>query len=143
MKKLAFKFEFLIVMNTVENVRAGLQNIIHDLRLGEIFRVIVHFCQHFRILGVSFLLELVIRINLITFRLKQPGHGLGVDHVLLILAHFKRVGAIEHFLIIDIVVIFAEQELDALLILFSFQIVKLQLHFVFFLLDYGVDVGGF
>lgn len=124
MKELTFELKLLIVVHTIEDVSTCLQNIIHYLCLGEILRVVVHFGQHLGILGISLLLELFISINFVAFRFQQPGHSLGVNHILLILAYFEGVGGIEDFIIVDVVIIFAKQELDALLVLLCFQVIE-------------------
>ena len=91
MQEIAFQFEFLIVMYTVQNVGSYFKKLLDKFLVRDIFRIFEDKVEHLGISLEGFLLEFFIGVYLITFGLQNPTQSFWVHVVYIILVQFKRI----------------------------------------------------
>lgn len=78
MQEIAFELEFLIVVDTVEDVRSHLEQIFDELLISEIGGTVVDGTQYLCVSLECFILELFVGIDLIALGLEDPAKSLRV-----------------------------------------------------------------
>lgn len=74
-----------------------------------VLRAFVYGIQHFSILFESLLMELLVCIDLVAFRLEDPTQCFGVHVVYIVLMELKRIGVIfEDLIVVNLGEMFAE-----------------------------------
>lgn len=127
MEQVAFELEFLVVVHCVQNVSSNLKQI------GDYFSIwvplwgFVDWLKNVAVFPVGFLLKSVILVDLIRFQLQKPAHGFGLNVELLVWLKAERVCSIrKYFIIIDILEMFAEEELGRFWIFFGLDVIKFE-----------------
>lgn len=129
-------------MHCVEDVSTHLEQVGDDFGVSILLWCLVYSLEQIIIPPIGLLLEGIILIYLIRLQLQQPAHRLRLHKELLPLIRLERIHPIsKHLLIVNILIVFAEEKLRGLDSLFGIERVHLDTKLVilkYLLLDHVV-----